>query len=139
MYWKWRFNMCGGGMVSDIFNGVGSAMNSVQTRAEGKGNAKTINSVAKVDSKKIIEQGKKNASSARAAAAENGLDVDVGTAANIQDEIIADSAHNAAVNIMNAQSQASQVRRTGNMQSNDYGMKSASNFISAGAKAMGWK
>nr|WP_228257209.1 hypothetical protein [Acinetobacter sp. WCHAc060025] len=126
-------------MISDIFNGVGSAMNSVQTRADAKGNAKTIKSVAKLESQKILEQGKKNASSARAAAAENGLDVDVGTAINIQDEIIGDASYNSTINILNANSQAKQVKRTGSMQSNNYGMQSASSFVSAGTKAMGWK
>lgn len=131
--------MCGGGMISDIFESAGSLMNSVQTRAESKGNAKTIQSVAKVNSQKILDKGQQNASSARAVAAENGLDVDKGTASKIQDEIIGDASHNAVINLIDAQSQATQVRRTGSMQSNNYGMQATSSFVSAGTKAMGWK
>ncbi|MFZ8004366.1 hypothetical protein ACO1DV_15870 [Acinetobacter lwoffii] len=42
--------MCGGGnIIGDIFGGVGNAMNAVQTRAEAKGNAKTIRSVARAE------------------------------------------------------------------------------------------
>ena len=131
--------MCGGGMVQSIFSGVENMANAVQSDAVAKGNAKTVRSVAQLNSKKIIEQGKKGASSARAAAAENGLDVDVGSAAMIQDEITGDASYNSTMNLSDASWQASQIKQQGKMQRNSYGMKAASNFIDAGAQAAGWK
>lgn len=131
--------MCGGGMIQSIFSGVENMANAVQSDAVAKGNAKTVRSVAQLNSKKIIEQGKKGASSARAAAAENGLDVDVGSAAMIQDEIIGDASYNSTMNLSDASWQASQIKQQGKMQRNSYGMKAASNFIDAGAQAAGWK
>lgn len=131
--------MCGGGMIQSIFSGVENMANAVQSDAVAKGNAKTVRSVAQLNSKKIIEQGKKGASSARAAAAENGLDVDVGSAAMIQDEITGDASYNSTMNLSDASWQASQIKQQGKMQRNSYGMKSASNFIDAGAQAAGWK
>lgn len=133
--------MCGGkgGMIGSIFSGVENMANAVQSDAVAKGNAKTVRSVAQLNSKKIIEQGKKGASSVRAAAAENGLDVDVGSAAMIQDEITGDASYNSTMNLSDASWQASQIKQQGKMQRNSYGMKSASSFIDAGAQAMGWK
>ena len=131
--------MCGGGMIGSIFSGVENMANAVQSDAVAKGNAKTVRSVAQLNSKKIVEQGKKNASSARAAAAENGLDVDVGSAAMIQDEIVGDASYNSAMNLSDANWQAKQIKQQGKMQRNNYGMKSASSFAEAGVKAMGWK
>lgn len=131
--------MCNGGVISSVFSGVENAANAVQADAAAKGNAKTVQSVARLNSKKILEQGKKNASSARAAAAENGLDVDIGTAAKIQDEILGDSAFNSTMNLSDSNWQAKQIRQQGKMQRNSYGMKSASSFIDAGSQAMGWK
>lgn len=131
--------MCGGGMIQSIFSGVENMANAVQSDAVAKGNAKTVRSVAQLNSKKIIEQGKKGASSARAAAAENGLDVDVGSAAMIQDEITGDASYNSTMNLSDASWQASQIKQQGKMQRNSYGMKAASNFIDAGAQAAGWK
>ncbi len=131
--------MCGGGMIQSIFSGVENMANAVQSDAVAKGNAKTVRSVSQLNSKKIIEQGKKGASSARAAAAENGLDVDVGSAAMIQDEITGDASYNSTMNLSDASWQASQIKQQGKMQRNSYGMKSASNFIDAGAQAAGWK
>ena len=131
--------MCGGGMIGSIFSGVENMANAVQSDAVAKGNAKTVRSVAQLNSKKILEQGKKDASSARAAAAENGLDVDIGSAAMIQDEIVGDASYNSAMNLSDANWQAKQIKQQGKMQRNNYGMKSASSFIDAGAQAMGWK
>ena len=132
--------MCGGGnIIGDIFSGAQGMMNAVQSNEEAKGNAKTVRSVARVEAEKLKRQGKANASSARAAAAENGLDVDVGAAAMIQDEHIGDAQYNAAITISDADNNASNIRRAGKMQRNNYGMQAASSFISAGAKAAGWK
>ena len=102
--------MCGGGMVQSIFSGVENMANAVQSDAVAKGNAKTVRSVSQLNSKKIIEQGRKGASSARAAAAENGLDVDVGSAAMIQDEITGDASYNSTMNLSDASWQASQIK-----------------------------
>lgn len=134
--------MCGGqsgGLISDIFSSVENSMNAVQTRAEAKGNAKTVRSVARVEAEKARLMAKNNAGSARAAAAENGLDVDVGSAAAIQDEFISDGAYNAAIMIQDADNNASNIRRAGSIQSNSYGLRSASSAISAGARIAGWK
>lgn len=132
--------MCGkGNIVGDVFKGIGGMANAVQSDAEAKGNAKTVRSVARVEAEKIKRQGKANASSARAAAAENGLDVDVGAAAMIQDEHIGDAQYNAAITISDAENNANNIRRAGKMQRNNYGMQATSSFISAGAKAVGWK
>ncbi|ENW00161.1 hypothetical protein F938_00805 [Acinetobacter bereziniae LMG 1003 = CIP 70.12] len=131
--------MCNGGVISSVFSGVEGIVNAGQADAISKGNAKTVRSVAKLNSKKILEQGNKDASSARAAAAENGLNVDVGTAANIQDQILGDAAYNSTMNLSDSNWQANQIRQQGKMQRNSYGMKSASSFIDAGSQAMGWK
>ncbi|MFZ8004365.1 hypothetical protein ACO1DV_15865 [Acinetobacter lwoffii] len=73
-------------------------------------------------------------------AAENGVNVDVGAAAQIQDEHISDAAYNASITISDAaENNASNIRRAGRMQSNSYGLKAAGNVVSAGATAMGWK
>ena len=133
--------MCGGGMVSSIFSGVENMANAVQVDAESKGNAKTVRSVARVEADKIRRAGQSGASSARAAAAENGLDVDLGSAAMIQDEHVSDAEFNAMITKLDADNNASNIRRAGKMQRNNYGMKAASDFISAGGQAMtgGWK
>lgn len=133
--------MCGGkgGMIGSIFSGVENMANAVQSDAESKGNAKTVRSVARVEAEKARRAGRKGASSARAAAAENGLDVDLGSAAMIQDEHLSDAEYNAAITVMDANNNASNIRRKGKMQRNSYGMKAASDFVDAGAQAMGWK
>ncbi|MFX7516502.1 hypothetical protein ABTJ36_08965 [Acinetobacter baumannii] len=132
--------MCGGtNLISDMVSGVQNLANGQMSSATAKGNAKTIKSVAKVQSKKIKEQGRKDASSARAAAAENGLDVNVGVPALIEDEILGDAAYNASMNISQADYAASGVLRQGKATRNNYGMSATSDFINAGAKAMGWK
>lgn len=100
---------------------------------------KTIQSVSKVQSKKIKEQGQRDASSAMAAAAENGLDVNVGAPVVISDEIISDASYNALLNQMQAGYAAADVRRQGKAQRNNYGMKAASNIIDTAAQAYGWK
>lgn len=131
--------MCGGSAISSGFEAVGNLANAQMAEATARGNAKTIKSVANVQSKKIKEQGRKDASSARAAAAENGLDVNVGVPALIEDEILGDAAYNASMNISRADYAASDVLRQGKMQRNNYGMKAASSAIESASKAMGWK
>lgn len=132
--------MCGGGGIGDIFSGVQNLANAQMADATSKGNARTARSVARAEAEKIKRAGKAGASSARAAAAENGLDVDVGSAAMIQDEYMGDAAFNAAITIQDADYQAKQIRYQGKMQRNNYGMNAASDFISAGTKmAGGWK
>lgn len=126
--------MCGGG-VSSIFSGVQNLANAQQADAESKGNAKTVRSVARVEAEKARRAGKRGASSARAAAAENGLDVDLGSAAMIQDEHLSDAEYNAAITVMDANNNASNIRRAGKMQRNNYAMKATSDFVSAA----GWK
>lgn len=126
--------MCGGafGMVENLSN-------AVMADATGKGNAKTIRSVAKLEASNIKKQGKRNASSARTVAAENGLDVDVGSAALIQDEHISDAEYDAVMTESNAGYQADVVRRQAKQQRNNYGMKATSDAIGMGANMMGWK
>lgn len=132
--------MCGGtNLISDTISGVQNLANGQMSSATAKGNAKTIKSVAKQQSKKIVNQGRKDASSARAAAAENGLDVNVGVPALIEDEILGDAAYNASMNISQAGYAASDVLRQGKATRNNYGMGATSDFVNAGAKAMGWK
>ena len=133
--------MCGseGNAISSAFDAAGNLANGLMSRATAKGNARTIQSVAKQQSKNIVNQGRKDASSARAAAAENGLDVNVGVPALIEDEILGDAAYNASMNISQAGYGASDVLRQGRMQSNNYGMKAASSTIEAIAQANGWK
>lgn len=131
--------MCGGGGIGEIFSGVQNLANAQMADATSKGNARTARSVARAEAEKIKRAGKAGASSARAAAAENGLDVDVGSAAMIQDEHMVDAAFNAAMTIQDADYQAKQIRYQGKMQRNSYGMKAASDLITGGAKIMGWK
>lgn len=131
--------MCGGNAISSGFEAVGNLTNGLMAEATARGNAKTIKSVAKVQSKKIKEQGRKDASSARAVAAENGLDVNVGVPALIEDEILGDAAYNASMNISQAGYSASDVLRQGKMQRNNYGMKAASKAIDTAAQSYGWK
>ncbi|WP_293735022.1 hypothetical protein [uncultured Acinetobacter sp.] len=133
--------MCGGegNAISSAFDAAGNLANGLMSRATAKGNARTIQSVAKQQSKNIVNQGRKDASSARAAAAENGLDVNIGAPALIEDEILGDAAYNASMNISQAGYGASDVLRQGRMQSNNYGMKAASSAINAVIQAYGWK
>ncbi|AIL79040.1 MULTISPECIES: hypothetical protein [Acinetobacter] len=132
--------MCKGGAISSGLEAVGNISNALMADATAKGNAKTIQSVSKVQSKKIKEQGQRDASSAMAAAAENGLDVNVGVPALIEDEILGDAAYNASMNISQAGYSASDVLRQGKMQRNNYGYKAASDVIKTAAQAYdGWK
>lgn len=131
--------MCNGGAISSGLKAVSDISNSVMANATAKGNAKTIQSVSKVQSKKIKEQGHRDASSAMAAAAENGLDVNVGAPVVISDEIISDASYNALLNQMQADYAAADVRRQGKAQRNSYGMSAASNIIDSAAQAYGWK
>lgn len=131
--------MCGGGMIGSIFSGVENMANAQQVNAESKGNAKTVRSVARAEADKLRRAGKQGASSARAAAAENGLDVDIGSAAMIQDEHIGNAEFNALMTTLDADNNASNIRRAGKMQRNNYGMKATSDFIKVGGEAMGWK
>ncbi|MFP0401314.1 hypothetical protein [Acinetobacter nosocomialis] len=132
--------MCKGGAISSGLEAVGNISNALMADATSKGNAKTIQSVAALQSKKIKEQGQRDASSAMAAAAENGLDVNVGAPVVISDEIISDASYNALMNQKQAGYAAADVRRQGKMQRNNYGMKAASNIIDTAAQAYGgWK
>ncbi|MBI1450386.1 hypothetical protein IL972_00340 [Acinetobacter sp. FL51] len=131
--------MCGGQAVGSIFSGIGNIASAQQADAEAKGNAKTVISMAQSEAAKLRRQGKSNASSARTVAAENGLDVDQGAAAMIQDEHISDAEYDASMTVSEAGHNASNIRRAGKMQRNNYSMKAAGNFISAGASTMGWK
>lgn len=133
--------MCGSGgnVISSSFEAAGNLANGLMAEATARGNAKTIKSVAKQQSKKIVNQGRKDASSARAVAAENGLDVNVGVPALIEDEILGDAAYNASMNISQAGYSASDVLRQGKVTRNNYGMKAASSTIEAIAQANGWK
>lgn len=131
--------MCNGGMGGSFFDFLGNVTNGINAEAVAKGNAKTVRSVARVEAEKIKKQGKKNAGSARAAAAEMGLDVDVGAAALIEDEHLGDAAYNASITLQDADYQAKRIRRQGSMQRNSYGMAAAGDLISMGSSAMGWK
>ncbi|WP_151838159.1 MULTISPECIES: hypothetical protein [unclassified Acinetobacter] len=132
--------MCNGGAIASGFEAAGNISNALMADATAKGNAKTTKSVAKVQSKKILEQGRKDASTARAIAAENGLDINVGSPTLIEDEIIGDSAYNAAMNQSQAGYAAADMLRQGKMQRNNYGFKAASNVIDTAAKSYGgWK
>ncbi|EOE5312418.1 hypothetical protein ACY2PF_000200 [Acinetobacter baumannii] len=131
--------MCNGGAISSGLKAVSDISNSVMANATAKGNAKTIQSVSKVQGKKIKEQGQRDASSAMAAAAENGLDVNVGSPVVITDEIISDASYNALLNQLQAGYAAADVRRQGKAQRNSYGMSAASNIIDSAAQAYGWK
>ena len=84
--------MCNPGKIME---GVQNMANAQMADAVSKGNAKSINSVARAEAEKMKRQGKSNASTARAQAAENGVNVDVGAAAMLQDEHISDAAYNA--------------------------------------------
>lgn len=132
--------MCKGGAISSGLDAIGNMSNAVMADATAKGNAKSIRSAAKLQSQRIKEQGKRDASSARAAAAENGLDVNVGAPAVIEDEIISDASYNALMNQLQANFQADDVRRQGKMQRNNYGFKAASDVINTATQAYGgWK
>lgn len=130
--------MCGSG-GGGMFGMVENMSNAVMADATGKGNAKTLRSVAKLEAGNIKKQGKRNASSARAAVAENGLDVDVGSAALIQDEHISNAEYDAVMTENNADYQAKVVRMQAKQQRNNYGMKAASGALEMGAQLMGWK
>ena len=71
--------------------------------------------------------------------AENGLDVDVGSAALIQDEHISNAEYDAVMTENNADYQAKVVRMQAKQQRNNYGMKAASDALEMGAQLMGWK
>lgn len=132
--------MCSGGGVSSSFKALQGYSNAVTADAVSKGNAKTVRSVANLQASKIKEGGRKNASSARAAAAENGLDVDVGSAALIEDEHLADAEYNAEMTKRGAGYQAERIRREGKMQRNNYGMEATSDLFNAvGQLSGGWK
>ncbi|MFQ1044038.1 hypothetical protein [Acinetobacter sp. NIOH-H-8] len=132
--------MCGkGNIVGDVFSGIEDMANAQMASAVSKGNAKTVRSVALAEAEKIKRQGKSNASTARAVAAENGVNVDVGAAAKIQDEHIGDAAYNASMTMSDANNQANQLLLQGKMKRNSYSMRSASSLVSAGATALGWK
>lgn len=132
--------MCGGGAVSSGFEAIGNLSNALMADATAKGNAKTTKAVAQLQSKKILNQGRKDASSARAAAAENGLDVNVGVPTIIEDEILGDAAYNASMNTSQAGFAAADILQQGKMQRNNYGMKAASKAIDSAAQAYGgWK
>lgn len=51
--------MCGGNAISSGFEAVGNLANGLMAEATARGNAKTIKSVAKQQSKKIVNQGQK--------------------------------------------------------------------------------
>jgi hypothetical protein len=131
--------MCGGNPIGDIFEGVQNLGNALQTDAIAKGNAKTVKSVARAQADRTKRQGVTDASSARAAAAENGLDVDQGAAAMIQDEHLSNAAYNASLGIADSENQAQQIRQQGKLQRNNYGMQAASSFTKAAVKIAGWK
>jgi len=133
--------MCGGGAVSSSFKAIEGFSNAVTADAVAKGNAKTVQSMARLNASKIRDQGKKTASSARAVAAENGLDVNVGVPAIFEDEILGDAAYNASMTLQDAKNQAKQIRRQGAMQRNNYGMQATSEVINAAGQAYtgGWK
>ena len=120
-----------------MFSGVQNLANAQMADATAKGNANTVRSVALAEAEKMKRQGKSNASSARAAAAEMGRDVDQGASAMLQDEHIGDAAYNASLNISDANNQANQIRIQGKQQRNNYAMQAMSDF--AGAARGGWK
>lgn len=134
-------------MCSKMMLGTVQDLANAQTAAAvAKGNAKTINAVAGLEADKIRQDGQRNKSSAVAAAAESGLDVNVGSPALIADEIVGDAAYNASLTRSQAGYQASVVRRQGNIQRNNYGMSAYANVMGAIEDAMkgaatggGWK
>ncbi|ENW15627.1 hypothetical protein L313_2810 [Acinetobacter haemolyticus CIP 64.3 = MTCC 9819] len=132
--------MCKGGAISSSLEAVQGFSNAVTAEAVAKGNAKTVQSMARLNAAKIKDQGRKNASSARAAAAENGLDVNVGVPTVFEDEHLADAAYNASMTEQDATNQARQIRRQGSQQRNNYGLKATSSVIDTFAQAYGgWK
>lgn len=132
--------MCGGNAFSSALNGVQNLANGLQANATAKGNAKTMRSVAQLSAKQLLEQSQSNASSARAQAAENGLDVDVGVAALLEDEHLSDGAYNASMTLSDANYGAKNIRRHGKLQRNNYMLNAASDFIDMGGQMMGgWK
>lgn len=130
--------MCSGGGISSSFKALQGYSNAVTADAVSKGNAKTVRSVANLQASKIKEDGKRNASSARAVAAENGLDVDV--AALIENGHLLDAEYNAEMTKRGAGYQADRIRREGKMQRNNYGMEATSDLFNAvGQLSGGWK
>ena len=76
-----------------------------------KTNAKNIGYAGQYQAEMLRKQGFSSASMARAVAAENGLDVDTGSAAMIQDEHIGDAHYNAYMTQSQADYQAREMRR----------------------------
>ncbi|WP_151775906.1 hypothetical protein [Acinetobacter colistiniresistens] len=131
--------MCKGSAVSSSLEALQGFSNAVTADATAKGNAKTVQSMARLNASKIKDQGRKNASSARAAAAENGLDVNVGVPTIFEDEILGDAAYNASMTMQDANNQAKQIRRQGAMQRNNYGLQAASSVVDTFGQVYGWK
>lgn len=136
--------MCGSGLLG-VFQDLSNAQS---VAAVGKGNAKTINAVAVLEADKIKRDAQRLKSSAMAAAAENGLDVNIGSPTKIADEIIGDAAYNASLTRSQAGYQAGVVRRAANQQRNNYGMQAYAGVMKMAEDAMtqgatggagGWK
>ncbi|OEY96051.1 hypothetical protein BJD20_13175 [Acinetobacter proteolyticus] len=101
-------------LIQAAMSKVENINNTLNNATTLQNQAFTTESQGRVNSKEILKQGQQLKSSARAAAAENGLNVDVGSAATIQDQIIGDSAANAYLAKAQADYQASQMRAEAN-------------------------
>ncbi|KYQ83564.1 hypothetical protein AWW72_13325 [Acinetobacter sp. NRRL B-65365] len=97
-------------LIQAIKEKVDGAKNTINNATTLRNQAETTEAQGRVDAQSILNQGQKMQSSARAAAAENGLNVDVGSAAAIQDQIAGDSAANAYITKSQANYAASQMR-----------------------------
>ena len=89
----------------------GQLYDTLSSYGASKANAKNIVSASKYQAEMLRKQGFSDASTARAAAAENGLDVDVGSAAMIQDQHIGDAHYNAYMTQSQANYQAKMMKR----------------------------
>lgn len=97
--------------AGSALKGAGTLFDAMSNYGASKANAKNIYSSGLYQAEMMRQQGFSDASSARAAAAESGLDVDVGSVAMIQDQHIGDAAYNAYITKSQAKYQADLMKR----------------------------
>ena len=124
--------MAAAAAVSAGANAVSSALGGWQSHQGGKAQKKqayadaaAAEAMGRLEAERIRKQTKQVQSSARAQAAENGLDVDVGAPAVINDQIAFDGEHDAWMAILTGKNEANALRVSGR------------NAASAGRTALG--
>lgn len=139
----WAAVAAAAAVASAAITGYSAYTNSKTASKQAEADADAVKAQGRLEAERIRKQKEKTQSAARAALAQNGLDVNEGTAVTINDRIEHDAEYDAAMSEISGFNSSQRLKAEAsvyNKNANTAAITGALNTVSTGASAKnGWK